>query len=204
MPTTGPRLKIVRRFGTPLPGLTRKEPTHKTYPPGQHGPAGKRRKASTFQMRLLEKQKVRFHYGVSERQLRRYFERAHDTGGVTGESLLALLERRLDNTVFRLGIAPTIPAARQLVAHGHVFVDGKRVDRAGYLVAKGQTVGVGTRGRKIPDVVASVEHGPQVRLPGHLAVDPQDRFTGRVVGTPQRGDVPFVVDEAAIVEFYAR
>lgn len=200
-----PRLKIIRRLGTPLPGLTRKEADNKPYPPGAHGNGGKRpSRPSAYRLRLVEKQKVRFNYGISEGQLRRYFERAARSGGVTGEALLALIERRLDNVVFRLGLAPTVPAARQLVAHGHVRVDGARVDRPGYLTSVGETVSVGLRGRAIPDVVSSVEQGPQVRLPGFLALDPSDRFSGRVTSTPLRANVPFLVDEAAIVEFYAR
>ena len=130
----GPRLKAIRRLGTPLPGLTRKTADKKPYPPGQHGqggaPGGRggRRKQSEYGRQLLEKQKLRLNYGVSERQLRNYMAQATRQGGKTGEALLALLERRLDNVVFRLGLAPTIPAARQLVGHGHVRVDGKRVD----------------------------------------------------------------------------
>lgn len=204
MPQRPPRLKRIRRLGIALPGLTRKEPEWKTYPPGQHGPDPKRRKKSDYRARLDEKQKLRWNYGISERQLRRYFDRAHGSGGVTGEALLALLERRLDNVVFRLGFAPTIPAARQLVAHGKVQVNGQRVDRPGYLTNPGETIAINAKGRTIPDVIAAVEKGPEIRLPGHLAIDPQDKFSGRIVGQPARADVPFVVDEAAIVEFYAR
>ncbi len=204
MPQTGPRLKRIRRLGTPLPGLTRKAPEWKSYPPGAHGPDPKRRRKSDYRARLDEKQKLRWNYGVSERQLRVYFEQAARSGGVTGEALLALLERRLDNVVFRLGFAPTIPAARQLVAHGHVRVNGSRVDRAGFLVRPGHEVGMSPRGREIADVAQAVQRGPEVRLPGFLALDPADPFVGRVVATPVRGDIPFVVDEAAIVEFYAR
>lgn len=204
MPQRGPRLKRIRRLGTPLPGLTRKAPEWKTYPPGAHGPTGKRRRPSDYRTGLDEKQKLRWNYGVSERQLRTYFAQASRSGGVTGETLLALLERRLDNVVFRLGFAPTIPAARQLVAHGHIRVNGARVDRAGFLVQPGHEVSVSERGRAIGDVMQAVEKGPEVRLPGFLALDPGDKFKGRVVATPMRSDIPFVVDEAAIVEFYAR
>lgn len=204
MPQRGPRLKRIRRLGTPLPGLTRKAPEWKSYAPGAHGPEGKRRKTSAYRMRLDEKQKLRWNYGVSERQLRTYFDAAARSGGVTGEVLLSLLERRLDNVVFRLGFAPTIPAARQLVAHGHIRVNDARVDRAGFLTRVGDGVSVSPRARQIADVVQSVEHGPEVKLPGYLAIDPTDRFSGRVVATPMRADVPLVVDEAAIVEFYAR
>ena len=204
MPPRKPRLKVLRRLGTALPGLTRKQPEWKTYPPGQHGPAGKRRKASTYKARLEEKQKLRYNYGVSERQLRRYFEQAAKEPGPTGENLLAQLERRLDNVVFRLGITPTIPAARQLVAHGHVRVNGRRLDRTSYQVNVGDTITVSDKARKNPAVMTAVERGSEIRLPSYLAIDPTDKFTGRVVGPPSRPDVSLNVDEAAIVEFYAR
>ncbi|HEX8245509.1 MAG TPA: 30S ribosomal protein S4 [Longimicrobium sp.] len=204
----GPRLKAVRRLGTPLPGLTRKTSDKKPYPPGQHGPTGGggrgRRKQSEYGRQLVEKQKLRLNYGVSERQLRNYMARAVAQGGKTGEALLTLLERRLDNVVFRLGLAATIPAARQLVAHGHVRVDGRRVDRPAMLVDVGQRITVSDRARNMPEVQTSVEHGPQVRLPGYLAIDPADKFGGRVISLPMRSDVPLIVDDAAVVEFYAR
>lgn len=196
----GPRLKKVRRLGTPLPGLTRKEPKQGNHP----STADRRRRKSDFRLRLEEKQKVRWHYGISEGQLRSAFARAAREPGATGENLLALLERRLDNVVFRLGLAPTVPAARQLVAHGHVRVNGKRVDRAGYRVAAGEEVTLSERGRRIPDVVAALERGPEIRLPGYLVREADAPHRGRVIGSPSRGDVPVLVEESAIVEFYAR
>ncbi|MDF1503740.1 30S ribosomal protein S4 [Roseisolibacter sp. H3M3-2] len=206
MPVRTPRLKILRRFGVALPGLTRKDHERRPYPPGQHGQSqSRRRKVSEFRKLLEEKQKVRFNYGVSESQFRRYFANAQRMAGRTGENLLALLERRLDNVVFRLGFAPTIPAARQLVAHGHVRVNGKRVDRASYSVAPGETVSLPPgRVRERPSILEAVERGPQLRLPSYLALDPDDKFVGRVIATPARADVPFPIEESKIVEFYAR
>lgn len=206
----GSRVKVVRRFGTPLPGLTRKEPGELAAPGARRprgGAPGARKRAtkkSDYGRRLDEKQKLRYHYGVTERQLRRYFDEARRRSGVTGHELLALLERRLDNIVFRLGFAPTIPAARQLVAHGHLTVDGRRVDVPSQLVEPGQTVAVAEKARKIPDVAASVESGPSVALPAYVSKDPADPFAGRLTGAPAREDVPFIVDDTAIVEFYAR
>lgn len=197
-----PRLKTLRRLGTPLPGLTRKE-----VPPPAGRPLGRRPRRlqkSAYRQRLEEKQKVRFYYGITEGQLRRTFEHARRSRGVTGEVLLATLERRLDNVVFRLGFAPTIPAARQLVTHGHIHVDGRRITVPAQLVEPGQVISVATRAREIPAVVESVQNGPQVQLPGYLSRDPNDPFTGTVTGEPRRDDVPFVVDDASIVEFYAR
>jgi small subunit ribosomal protein S4 len=115
-----------------------------------------------------------------------------------------MLERRLDNVVFRLGFAATIPAARQLVVHGHVRVNGARVDRGGYRVSPGEEISIAERSRRIPDVADAVERGPEVRLPGYLEVGHNGPFLGRVVGWPARTDVPFLVEESAIVEFYAR
>ena len=203
MVTRAARVKSIRRLGTPLPGLTRKEAA-----PGAQTPGGRRarrpQQKSAYRLRLEEKQKLRLHYGITETQLRRAFEEARRQGGVTGTLLLSLLERRLDNVVFRLGFAPTIPAARQLVGHGHVLVDGKRVDRPGQLVERGQSISVAPRAREIPNVAESAAAGPQVQLPGYLTRDQSDPFTGTVAGDPQRADVPFIVDEQAIVEFYAR
>ena len=204
MSRQGPRLKVLRRLGTPLPGLTRKDVGDNSYPPGAHGPTGQRRKKSDYRRRLEEKQKLRFHYGVTESQLRRYFGRAASSPGVTGEQLLAQLERRLDNTIFRLGIAPTIPAARQLVVHGHVHVNGHRVDRPAYQVEVGDEVTVSSKARNMTAVMEAVQRGPEVRLPGFLALDPNDPYVGKVISEPSREDIPFIVDEAAIVEFYAR
>lgn len=147
---------------------------------------------------------MRFNYGVTERQMRRYLDVARHMPGRTGENLLLLLERRLDNTVFRLGFAPTIPAARQLVAHGHVRVGDQCVDRASYLVRAGETISLAPRARERTALRATVEDGPVLRLPGHLLRDPDDPFGGRVISDPARSDVPFPVSESLIVEFYAR
>lgn len=204
MSRIGPRKKIVRRLGTPLPGLTGKDAERKPYPPGEHGFHRSHRRKSEYRQRLEEKQKIRFNYVLRERQLGKYFERAKRTSGKTGESLLALLERRLDNVVFRLGFARTIPAARQLVTHGHVQVNGRKLDRPGYEVSAGETVSVTEKARQNPHVVESVERGPAVAIPSFLDLDPDDPYEGRVMGRPARTDVPIVVDEASVVEFYAR
>lgn len=149
---------------------------------------------------------MRFNYGVSETQMRRYFADAQRMPGKTGDNLLLLLERRLDNVVFRLGFTPTIPSARQLVSHGHVMVNGRRVDRASFLVSPGDAVAISAKpsARERVAILEAIERGPQVKLPTFLAHDPDDRFSGKVLATPMRVDVPFVVTESAIVEFYAR
>ena len=134
----GPRLRIVRRLGE-LPGLTRKS-ARRAYPPGQHGQ--NRKKRSEYAIRLEEKQKLRLNYGLTEKQLLRYVRKARRVTGSTGQVLLQLLEMRLDNTVFRLGMAPTIPAARQLVNHGHVTVNGRVVNIASYQCRPGEEIAV--------------------------------------------------------------
>jgi len=206
MPKSRPRLKIIRRFGVQLPGLTRKSAEKKPYPPGAHGQSKTgRRKTSEFRRLLEEKQKVRFNYGVSEGQLRRYLGLARKLPGRTGDNLLGVLERRLDNIVFRMGFAVTIPAARQLVSHGNIRVNGKKVDRPGFLAESGDVVAVAPgKTRERVSLIENVERGPQLRLPSYLAIDPADKFTGRVIGTPMKGDIPFPVNSAALVEFYAR
>lgn len=204
MPIHRPRLKILRRLRTQLPGLTRKSVGDDALPPGAHGGTRSRRRPSAHRLRLEEKQKVRFNYGLTERQLRRALATARRQPGRVGENLLALMERRLDNVVFRLGLAPTVPAARQLVVHGHVEVDGGRVDRPGYLLRVGQTVALSESARRRQGLTDVASQGPVLRLPGYLQHDPQDHLTGRVVAPPSRADIPFPVREALIVEYYAR
>ena len=203
----GGRVKLIRRFGTPLPGLTRKVPRDQAAAAGPRARSGAARrppkKKSEYGRRLEEKQKVRYHYGITERQLRNLFAAARRHAGVTGHNLLALLERRLDNVVFRLGFAPTIPAARQLVSHGHILVNGRRVSFPAQVVEEGDEVSVAPRARTMPGVATAVDSGPLVALPSFLTRG-EDGFSGRVSGVPAREDVPFIVDETAIVEFYAR
>jgi small subunit ribosomal protein S4 len=204
MPVTRPRLKILRRLGVQLPGLTRKDAERRPTPPGQQGPTGGRRRKSDYRLQLEEKQKIRFNYGVSETQLRRAYDAASREPGRTGDNMLARLERRLCNVVFRLGFAPTIPAARQLVSHGHVLVNGRRVDRPSYLLGTGEVIAMSDRGRTIPAVIDAVTRGPQVKVPSYAVIDPEDPYRGRVIATPARQDTPLIVDEAAVIEFYAR
>lgn len=205
MSRLGPRLRIVRRLGTALPGLTSKDAERNPNPPGQHGATNvRRRKVSLFRKRLEEKQKVRFHYGITEQQLRRTYAMARTRPGKTGDVLLELLEARLDSVVFRLGFARTIPAARQLVVHGHVRVDGAKVDRPGFRLTPGNVISLGTTARNNVHVQTQVDKGPQVKLPSWLVRDPDDAYQGRMIAPPLRAAVPFIVDEAAIVEYYAR
>ncbi len=198
---TGPRLKIVRRFQAPLPGLTQKNGERRPYPPGQHGP-GRRSKLSDYRIRLEEKQKLRFNYGLTERQLRKYYKHATKTKGDTGALLLQLLEQRLDNVVFRAGFAPTIPAARQLINHGHLLVDGKKVNIASYAVHTGQLIKLRDKSQKIPVVLTTLAARP-LEMPSYLTVD-NDAFSATMTELPGRDDVPVEVQEQLIIEYYSR
>ena len=195
----GARLRVVRRLGD-LPGLTRKSP-RKAYPPGQHGQ--ERKKKSEYGVRLEEKQKLRFNYGITERQLLRYVRKARRAAGSTGQTLLQLLEMRLDNTVFRLGMAPTIPAARQLVNHGHITVNGRPVDIASYQCRPGEVIGVRDRDRSRQLIEQNLQYPGLAHLPSHLEFD-KGKLTGKVNGVIEREWIALQVNELLVVEYYSR
>jgi small subunit ribosomal protein S4 len=195
----GPRLRIVRRLGE-LPGLSRKS-ARRAYPPGQHGQ--NRKKRSEYAVRLEEKQKIRMNYGLTEKQLLRYVRKARRVTGSTGQVLLQLLEMRLDNTVFRLGMAPTIPAARQLVNHGHVTVNGRRVNIASYQCRPGEVVAVRDREVSRKLVEANLQYPGLANLPSHLEFD-KAKLTGKVNSVIEREWVALQVNELLVVEYYSR
>lgn len=195
----GPRLRVTRRLGD-LPGLTRKSPK-KAYPPGQHGQA--RRKRSEYAIRLEEKQKLRFNYGVTEKQLMGYMKKARRASGSTGNALLEMLEMRLDNTVFRMGMAGTIPAARQLVNHGHILVNGRVMDIASYQCRPNDVIAVRDRDRSRQLVERNMEYPGLANLPSHLEFD-KNTYTGKVNGTIEREWVALQVNELLVVEYYSR
>lgn len=195
----GPRLRVVRRLGE-LPGLTRKSP-RRAYPPGQHGQA--RKKRSEYAVRLEEKQKLRFNYGLTERQLLRYVRRARRVSGSTGQVLLQMLEMRLDNTVFRMGMAPTIPAARQLVNHGHVTVNGRVVDIPSYHCRPGEEIGVRDSDKSRKLVEANLQFPGLAHLPSHLEFD-KNKLVGKVNSVVEREWVALQVNELLVVEYYSR
>src|SRR5436190_9694978 len=172
---TGPKTKISRRFGVALFGPS-KALEQKNYPPGMHGPKGGRRKQSDYAIALAEKQKLRFQYGVLERQFRRYFEIASTRRGVTGEILLQLLETRLDNVVFRLGFANSRAAARQLVSHGHVAVNGRKVDVSSFNVKAGDSIAVKDKPKSRSLATRNLELTQISPVPDWLALD-KDQFT---------------------------
>lgn len=195
----GPRLRIVRRLGD-LPGLTRKAP-RRAYPPGQHGQA--RKKRSEYAVRLEEKQKLRFNYGLSERQLLRYVRKARRASGSTGEALLQMLEMRLDNTIFRLGMAPTIPSARQLVNHGHITVNGRVVDIASYQCRAGEAIGVRDNERSRKMVETNLLYPGLANLPSHLEFD-KAKMQGKVNSIIEREWIALQINELLVVEYYSR
>ena len=188
---TGPRTKIARKFGEAIFGPD-KVLTKKNYPPGQHG-INKRRKTSEYGVQLREKQKAKYTYGVLERQFRNLFEKASRTKGVKGEVLLQLLEARLDNVVFRLGIAPTRAAARQLVLHRHIVVDGKVVNIPSYSVKPGQVVGVREKAKSlevIADALAGFNHSKYPWLEWDESLK-----SGKLLHLPERADIPENIKE---------
>ena len=195
----GPRLRVVRRLGE-LPGLSRKNP-RRTYPPGQHGQG--RRKRSEYAVRLEEKQKLLYNYGVTEKQLIRYMKKARRATGSTGQRLLELLEMRLDNTVFRLGMAGTIPGARQLVNHCHVLVNGRTVNIASYQCRAGDIISVRNNDNSRRMVEANMQYPGLANLPEHLEFD-KNTFTGKVNDVIKREWVALQINELLIVEYYSR
>lgn len=197
----GPRVKKMRALGTDLPGLSRKSIDRRPYPPGQHGKVG-RRKVTEYGRRLIEKQKLRFNYGVSERQLRRLFDEARRSKKATGEKLLELLESRLDNAVFRAGFAPTIPAARQLVSHGHITVNGKRVNIASYRISVNDEISLREKSMKLACVSESLD-APALLRPTWVDFDDKER-AARVMDLPGLDSVPFDIDVQLVIEYYSR
>jgi len=199
---TGPKDKISRRFGVPIFG-SNKTLEQKNYPPGMHGPKGSRRKQSEYALALAEKQKLRYQYGILERQFRRYFGIAQAKRGVTGEILLQLLETRLDNVVFRLGFASSRSASRQMVGHGHVQVNGRKVDISSYNVKPGDKVTVKDHPRSRGMAARGLELTQISPVPDWLAVD-KENFSGSVKRIPSREEIAPIVNEQLIVELYSR
>lgn len=200
----GPRLRIIRRLGE-LPGLTQKTCT-RNFPPGQHGPKKKltgnqKSKESQYAIRLKEKQKLRFNYGISERQLIGYVREARRRNGSTGEILLQLLEMRLDNIVFRLGFAPTIAGARQLISHGHISINGTRTNIPSYLCKINDTISVAENSRNL--VKKSLERLNNGTIPVHLNLN-TEKLTAIVNNAVPRDLVGLQINELLVVEYYSR
>jgi len=207
---TGPVCKLCRREGMKLFLKGQRCFTEKcgiekrNFVPGEHGRNVRMRsKVLGYGLQLREKQKVKRIYGILERQFRTYFERAARKKGITGEMLLQLLERRLDNVVCRLGFAGSRPQARQLVRHGHIAVNGRRVNIPSFLVSRNDEVTVVQRSRKNPTILQSLQEVPGRGVPAWLSLD-ADNFKGQVLELPKRADVNMPIEEQLIVELYSK
>ncbi|GAA3068462.1 30S ribosomal protein S4 [Streptosporangium carneum] len=201
---TGPKVRLSRRAGVPLTRKAVRYFEERPYPPGEHGRKTNRRQTGDYGLRLMEKQKLRWYYDVSERQMRRYWDMALRGTGRSGAELVVLLESRLASLVLRAGIAPSIYAARQYVTHGHITVDGRKVDIPSYLVKPGQVIAVRQKSRGMQPFVAAAEGVyADDRTAAYLDVSHADlRFT--LVGRPLREQIAIPVDEQLVVEFYSR
>ena len=197
---TGPRSKIARRFGEPIYGPD-KVLDRRNFAPGQHG-QNRRRKLSEYGVQLREKQKAKYIYGMLERQFRIFFERAKAKQGKPGDILLQLCETRLDNIVFRLGIAPTRAAARQLVSHRHITVNGKVCNIPSYIVKPGEAIGVREKDRTMSVIVDSLK-SPRTAASSWLQWD-EGNMTGSLLSVPTREEIPENIDVQLIVELYSR
>jgi len=196
---TGPQTKIARKFGEPIYGPD-KYFEKRNFPPGQHGLAKKRKKTSEYGTQLAEKQKVKYMYGVLERQFRKFYERANRMKGRTGENLIMLLESRLDNIVYRLGIAPSRPAARQLVSHCHITLNGEVCNIPSTIVKAGQIVAVRERSKSLEVVQESLKSATKYSW---LEWD-ADKCAGKYVSLPERSEIPETINEQLIVELYSK
>jgi small subunit ribosomal protein S4 len=199
---TGPKSKKARALGEAIFGYD-KVFEKKKYGPGQHGPSKRRRQKSDYAIQLMEKQKAKYTYGVLERQFRKMFEKASRMSGVTGENLFQLLEGRLDNTVFRLGIAPTRSAARQLVSHKHITVNGVVTNIASCSLRPGDTVSVRGKSQGMDVVLDSLANGQDVRKFPWLEWD-STKMEGTFIQPPTRDQVPEKINEQLIVELYSK
>jgi small subunit ribosomal protein S4 len=199
---TGPRVKVMRALGLELPGLSRKSIERRPYPPGEHG-GRRRRRDSVYGEQLKEKQKLKMNYGVSERQMRRLIKQARRSKQETGVKLVELLERRLDNVIFRAGYASTIPAARQLVNHGHFRVNGRKVDVPSFCVGEGDVIQLKPKSAKLKSVEESLE-ALSLSRPDWVNFTSGEENKTTIQGLPSADSVPFEVDVQQVVEYYAR
>lgn len=199
---SGPREKIARRFGIPLFGPS-KALELRNFPPGQHGARNTRRKMSEYGTAMAEKQKLRYQYGLMEKQFRRFFAEAQRRKGVTGENLLQMLELRLDNVAYRFGFANTRFASRQLVAHGHLEVNGIRVNVASYQCKAGDVVTVKNSPRSQQLVGRFLEMTQGTPVPDWMTLD-RDKLQGKINRVPLREDINPIANEQLVVELYSR
>ena len=197
----GSRCKKCGQLGFSVCGSDRCALLRRSNPPGMH--ADLRRKMSDYKKRLTEKQRLRFSYWVSERQFRNYVKEALKKKGISGETLLSLLERRLDNVIYRLGFAPTLLSARQLVIHGHVLVNGRKVDRPSYALRPGEVASIRERSKKMLLVAEGLARSPARPVLPYLEAD-RENLKGRLTSIPERAQIPLEINEGLIMEHYTR
>ena len=196
---TGPKSKIARRFRDPIFGPD-KALQKKNYPPGQHGVSKRRGKQSEYAVQLAEKQKAKYTYGILEKQFAKIFDKASRAKGITGEILLQLIESRLDNVVYRLGISPSRSGARQLVSHRHITVNGNVVNLPSYVLKPGDTVAVREKSKSLEAITNSVTNGTSYSwLDFNITT-----MTGKFITVPQRDQIPENIKEQLIVELYSK
>jgi small subunit ribosomal protein S4 len=198
---TGPRVRISRRFGIPIFGPT-KYLERRNYGPGVHGPKS-RRKHTEYGLGLIEKQKLRYYYGLMERQFRNVYEKALRKRGVTGVTMLQILETRLDNVVFHLGFATTRAAARQMVSHGHIKVNGRKVSIPSYALKVNDVIEVKDNNVSKQLATKNIELSTSRAVPDWLSMN-KDAFKGTVMRVPSREEIQPIANEQAVVEFYSR
>ena len=196
---TGPRLRVMRALNVELPGLSRKSPYRKPYPPGEHG-AKRRRADSVYGVQLKEKQKLKMNYGVTESQMRRLVKQARKSKIAAGVRVLELLESRMDNAVFRAGFASSIPAARQLVNHGHFMLNGRKTDVPSAQVKAGDSIQVRQRSFNLAVLTESLAQ-PSLYLPDWITLD-MEKKQATVTSAPTAESVPFLIDVQQVIEYY--
>jgi small subunit ribosomal protein S4 len=198
---TGPKTRIARKFGEPIYGPD-KYLDRKSFPPGQHGLSKKRKKTSEYGIQLREKQKVKYTYGLLERQFRNTFEKAQAAPGITGLVLLQMLESRLDNVVYRLGVAPSRASARQLVSHRHITVNGNVVNIPSFSVRPGDIIGVREKSKSLEIIVECLGANRRSKLAWLEWDDTQ--MAGKYMSVPERSEIPEEIKEQLIVELYSK
>jgi small subunit ribosomal protein S4 len=198
---TGPRVRISRRFGVPIFGPT-KYLERRNYGPGVHGPKS-RRKTTDYGLGLIEKQKLRYYYGLMEKQFRGVYEKAKNKRGITGETMLQILETRLDNVAFHLGFGNTRAAARQLVGHGHVTVNGRKVSISSYALKVNDVISIKNNNVSRQLATKNLEISTSRSVPDWLSLN-KEEFKGTVMRIPTRDEIQPIANEQAVVEFYSR
>jgi len=197
---TGPKVKLSRKIGVALTPKARKYMENKPYPPGQHGPGKRKGKTSDFKKQLFEKQKLRYQYNISEKQMSNYYAEAKRRDGSTPENLLQILEARLDALVLRGGLAGSVYASRQLINHGHILVNGKKLDRPSYNVNPGDVLSVREKSRKMALINTAVKIA---HPPSYLTLD-KPKMEVTFLNTPSRSEIPVICDEILVIEYYSR